>query len=182
MHQEHKELLWELYETYQKALRLATLGRNIPECEIGDIIQDVFVALMDKYGDRFPDWSKAQRKGMLMKIFRNRCNDYFRNLKRHEEISIDAKDADTEAEILRNQIKKDASDVLIKKEELMKIRESILSMTPALRDVALLHLIEGKPREQVCECLKIKDSTCRMRISRVRSILKKLFKEMDQFS
>lgn len=33
MHQEHKELLQELYETYQKALRLAALSKKVPECE-----------------------------------------------------------------------------------------------------------------------------------------------------
>ena len=89
MRQEHKELLRELYETYQKALRLAAFGKKVPECEVDDIIQDTFVAFMDNYGDRFPDWNDAQIKGMLMKIFYNRCNDYFRNKQRHEEISID---------------------------------------------------------------------------------------------
>ena len=29
-------------------------------------IQDTFVAFMDNYGDRFPDWNDAQIKGMLM--------------------------------------------------------------------------------------------------------------------
>ena len=37
MHQEHKELLQELYETYQKALRLAALSKKVPECEVNDI-------------------------------------------------------------------------------------------------------------------------------------------------
>ena len=182
MHQEHKELLQELYETYQKALRLAVLSRNVPECEVDDIIQDTFVAFMDKYGDEFPDWNIAQRKAMLMKILRNRCNDYFRSLKRHEEISMDAEDSDIEAEILRNQIKRDASNGLIEEEELKKIREDILAMTPALREVAILHMVEERPREQVCEILKINDATCRMRISRIRSRITKLLKELNQLS
>lgn len=177
MHQEQKELLQELYETYQKALRLAALSRNVPECEIDDIIQDTFVAFMDKYGDKFPGWNMAQRKGMLMKILRNRCTDYFRRLKRHEEISIDAEDSSTEAEILRNKNEKDVGNGVIEEEELKRIRESILSMTPALREVAILHMIEGRPREQVCQILNISDATCRMRISRIRRRIMKLLKD-----
>lgn len=46
MHQEHKELLQELYETYQKALRLAALSKKVPECEVNDIVQDTFMAFM----------------------------------------------------------------------------------------------------------------------------------------
>ena len=37
MRQEHKELLRELYETYQKALRLAAFGKKVPECEVDEI-------------------------------------------------------------------------------------------------------------------------------------------------
>jgi len=179
MHQEHKELLQELYETYQRALRLAALSKNVPECEVDDIIQDTFAAFIGKYRKDIPDWNAVQRKGMLMKIFRNRCSDYFRSLKRHEEVSIDAEDSEIRAAILRYQEKQDASDALIEKEELKKIHDDIMAMTPALREVALLHMVDGKPRDEVCKTLKISDSTCRMRISRIRKRIKKLLKELD---
>ena len=168
MRQEHKELLRELYETYQKALRLAAFWKKVPECEVDDIIQDTFVAFMDNYGDRFPDWNDAQIKGMLMKILYNRCNDYFRNKQRHEEISIDT---------VQVQEKRDAGSSLIEKEELEMIRKVISDMSPALREVAILHMIEGRPRSQVCKILNINDATCRMRISRIRSRIQKLLKE-----
>lgn len=182
MHQEHKELLQELYETYQRALRLTALGMKVPECEVDDIIQDTFVAFMVKYEDRFPDWNMAQRKGMLMRILKNRCNDYFRSLKRHGEISIDANDSVIEAEILRNRVEEDASKGLIEDEELKRIHEEILSMPQALREVAILYMVEGRPREQVCQILDIKDSTCRMRISRIRERITKLLKKRNQLS
>lgn len=100
MHQEHKELLQELYETYQKALRLAALSKKVPECEVNDIVQDTFMAFMDKYEAKFPVWNIAQQKAMLMRILENRCNDYFRSLKRHEEISIEANELALTAELL----------------------------------------------------------------------------------
>ena len=103
MHQEHKELLQELYETYQKALRLAALSKKVPECEVNDIVQDTFMAFMDKYEAKFPVWNIAQQKAMLMRILENRCNDYFRSLKRHEEISIEANELALTAELLQSQ-------------------------------------------------------------------------------
>lgn len=180
MHQEHKELLRELYETYQRALRLAALSQKVPECEVDDIIQDTFVAFMVKYEDKFVGWNAAQRKGMLMKIFNNRCCDYFRGLERHEEISMDDEESEAMTEILRSQVMRDASSNVLEEEVLKKIREDILAMKPALREVAILHMLEGRPREQVCEMLKINDATCRMRIFRIRSRIKKLLKEWDQ--
>lgn len=180
MHQEHKELLQELYETYQKALRLAALSIKVPECEVDDIIQDTFAAFLDKYESKFPIWNIAQIKGMLMKIFRNRCNDYFRSLKRHGIVSMDAKDLEDKLAVLQNQADQDASKGLIEKERLERIREEILAMSPALQEVAILHMVEGRPRKQVCEILNISDATCRMRISRIRSHFQKFLKEFNE--
>lgn len=179
MHQEHKELLQELYEKYQKALRLAILSKKVPECEVNDIIQDTFMAVMDKYEAEFPVWNIAQQKGMLMRILENRCNDYFRSLKRHEEISIEANELALTAELLQTHGFKDVSSNLIEKEKLEEIRKAILDMTPALREVAILHMVEGRPRDEVCRILGINDSACRMRISRIRRQIEKLLKKRD---
>ena len=183
MHQEQKELLQELYETYQKPLRLAALSTRVPASEVDDIIQDTFVAFMYNYGDEFSEWSVIRRKGTLMRILKNRCYDYFRRLDRHKEVSIDDEDDfQTQMEILESQIKRDVSHNMIEEEELGKIRESIREMSSALRDVAILYMIEGRPRQQVCEILGISDSVCRMRISRIRSYIRNLLKDMDQQS
>ncbi len=179
MHQEHKELLQELYETYQKALRLAALSKKVPECEVNDIVQDTFMAFMDKYEAKFPVWNIAQQKAMLMRILENRCNDYFRSLKRHEEISIEANELALTAELLQSQGIKDVSSDLIEREKLEQIRKAILNMSPALKEVAILHMVEGRPRDEVCKILGINDSTCRMRISRIRRQIAKLLKERD---
>ena len=179
MHQEHKELLQELYETYQKALRLAALSKKVPECEVNDIVQDTFMAFMDKYEAKFPVWNIAQQKAMLMRILGDRCNDYFRSLKRHEEISIEANELALTAELLQSQGFKDVSSDLIEREKLEQIRKAILNMSPALKEVAILHMVEGRPRDEVCKILGISDSTCRMRISRIRRQIAKLLKERD---
>ncbi|MCI9147076.1 MAG: sigma-70 family RNA polymerase sigma factor [Hungatella sp.] len=180
MHQEQKELLQELYETYQKAFRLFVLSMRVPVSEVDDIIQDSFVAFICQYGEEFTDWSTARQKGTLMKILRNRCYDYFRGLQRHKEVSFEAEDIKTQLEILSCQRKQDFTQKVIDEEELSLIRESILAMSQVLQEVAILYMIEGRPREKVCEILNISDSTCRMRISRIRSNIRKMLKERNQ--
>lgn len=114
-----------------------------------------------------------------MRILENRCNDYFRSLKRHEEISIEANELALTAELLQSQGFKDVSSDLIEREKLEQIRKAILNMSPALKEVAILHMVEGRPRDEVCKILGINDSTCRMRISRIRRQIAKLLKERD---
>lgn len=179
MHQKQKELLQELYETYQKAFRLAALSKKVPASEVDDIIQDTFVAFICQYGEEFSDWDLTRQKGTLMKILRNRCYDYFRRLERHKEVSIDAEEPSTQLEILSCQIKQDMSQDLIADEELRIIQENILNMRPILQEVAILYMIEGRPREEVCEILNISDSTCRMRISRIRKYIRELLKKLS---
>jgi len=51
-------------------------------------------------------------------------------------------------------------------------------MKPALREVALLHMVEGRPVKEVCGILSISNPACRMRIMRIRKYLKELLKKM----
>ena len=178
MQQEQKDLLQALYEDYRDSLRLAVLSRGVPECEVDDIIQDTFCAFMRAYKEDALVWNIAQRKGVLMKILINRCADYFRDLKRRRTISMDSKDSDIEYEILRYHVRRDICDILIVNEEIRQIHEEIMKMKPALREVALLHMVEGRPVKEVCEILSISNPACRMRIMRIRKYLKELLKKM----
>lgn len=182
MQQEQKELLQALYREYQGLLRLAALKYGAPESEIDDIIQDTFYALINKYENDFPEWNELQQKAMLMRILLNRCADYFRKVKRLKEISMDSGDSEIEFEILQSQVRRDFCDDLIEKENYREIQEMIKSMSPVLREVALLHMVEGRPVDEVCEHLKISNSACRMRISRIRKYMREQLKDMDQFS
>jgi len=184
MQQEQNDLLQALYEEYQGPLRLAVLKRGVLECEVDDIIQDTFCAFIHAYGKKFLKWNEAQKKGMLMKILLNRCADYYRNQKRTGivSISMDSEDSSAEYEILRNHVRPDICDVLVEKEEIRKIHDLILKMSPALRDVALLHMVEGRPEKEVCEILHISKGACRMRVMRIRKFLKEQLKKLNQSS
>lgn len=180
MQQEEKDLLQALYEENQGLLRLVAVKDEVPECEIDDIIQETFYSFMRAYGTVSLEWNEAQRKGALMRIFKNRCIDYFRLSRKKCGVSIDSGDPNVEYEILRCQISKDICDTLIHREEIRRIHECILEMKPKMCDVAILCLVEGRPVEEVCEILDISGPTCRMRISRIRKYLRKELKKIDQ--
>lgn len=82
MQQEQNDLLQALYEEYQGIFRLMAFKNELPECEVDDIIQDTFFSFMRYYGKKSLKWNESQIKGALMKIFENRCIDYFRRLTR----------------------------------------------------------------------------------------------------
>lgn len=181
MQQEQKDLLQALYEEYQGVFRLMAFKDGLPECEVDDIIQDTFCSFMRSYRKKALKWNDSQRKGALMKIFENRCIDYFRRLTRRGETSIDADDPLMEYHILQYQMGHDICDTLIHREELKRIHECILEMRPKLSQVAVLYMIEGRSVEEVCEILNISSPACRMRISRIRKYLKKELIKMGQF-
>lgn len=181
MQQEQNDLLQALYEEYQGIFRFMAFKNGLPECEVDDIIQDTFFSFMRYYGKKSLKWNESQIKGALMKIFENRCIDYFRRLTRKGETSIDAEDPIMEYHILQYQMRHDICDTLILREELQKIRECIMAMRPKLSQVAVLYMIEGRSVEEVCEILDISSPTCRMRISRIRKHLKKELIKTGQF-
>ena len=82
MQQEQNDLLQALYEEYQGIFRFMAFKNGLPECEVDDIIQDTFFSFMRYYGKKALKWNESQIKGALMKIFENRCIDYFRRLTR----------------------------------------------------------------------------------------------------
>lgn len=182
MQQEQKDLLQELYEENQGLLRRVARKDGVPECEIDDIVQETFYSFMRAYGTMALEWNEAQKKGALMRILKNRCIDYFRVSKKRGGVSMDSDDPILEYELLRFQVRKDICDTLIQREEVRRLHECILEMTPKMCDVAILCLVEGRPVEEVCRILDINSSTCRMRISRIRKLLKKELKKMNQSS
>lgn len=172
MQQEQSDLLQELYEGYQGALRFVANKSGIPYEEIDDIIQDTFCSYIRAYGNKFSDWNDAQRKSVLMRILKNRCTDYFRYIGRYQSVSIDTGNFGEEFQIPDQCIAKDVLEHVADREDLRAIQDCIKEMRPVWRDVAILHFVEGRPIPEVCEILNINAPTCRMRISRIRKYLR----------
>ena len=68
MQQEQKELLQALYEEYESGLRWMAFKRNIPECEVDDMVQETFWKFMDAYKEKALNWDITERKAKLVNI------------------------------------------------------------------------------------------------------------------
>ena len=172
MQQEQKELLQALYEEYESGLRWMAFKRNIPECEVDDMVQETFWKFMDAYKEKALNWDITERKAKLVNILRNCCHDYHRRLKRKGTISTDSESYQTEYGIMKDQMAGDISDNLIADETAARIRQYIDAMKPEWKEVATMFMIEKRPLTEVCEILDISNAACRMRISRIRKYLR----------
>lgn len=182
MQQDHDDLLRELYEGYQGALRYVAYNSGIPHEELDDIVQDTFFAFIRSYSDKMEEWNDTQRKGMLMRILKNRCVDYYRSKKRYVSVSIDTGNFGEEFQVPDQFVDKDVLDYVTDREDLRIIKKCIQEMRPNWRDVAILHFVEGRPVPEVCEILKINGPTCRMRISRIRKYLREQIGDIEKKS
>lgn len=171
MQQEQRELLQTLYEKHEKVLRLVAGGRGLPQEEADDAVQDTFCRFIVAYGEKFALWNERQIKSALMKIMYNRCADYYRDKKRRPDTSIEEYRQEDEYRIIADLVVPDVAEYLMTKEKLLMLREGILTMSPAMRQVAMLCLVESRTVEEACGILKITESACRMRLSRVRKYL-----------
>ena len=149
MQQEQNDLLQELYEGYQGALRFVAHKSGIPYEEIDDIIQDTFYAYFRAYEDKFSEWNDAQRKSVLMRILKNRCTDYFRYKGRYQSVSIDTGNFGEEMQIPDQCVVRDVLEHVTDREDLRAIQDCIKEMRPVWRDVAILVEKDGQLRRFV---------------------------------
>ena len=61
----------------------------------------------------------------------------------------------------------------------MRIREAIKALSPEMQKVAILCLVEERPVAEVSAMLKISESTCRMRICRIRKYLRNCLEQPE---
>ncbi len=172
MQQDANDLLQALYEEYRGTLRVVALKSGIPFDEIDDIIQDTFCAYIRVYRDKLPKWNEAQRIGMLMKILKNRCSDYFRDKKRRLNVSLDSGNFGEELQLLDKYVMKDVLDCVTDQEEIRILQEYIKEMKPDWQEVAILHFVQEKTIPEVSKILNISNAACAMRISRIRKYLR----------
>ncbi len=177
MQQEQRELLQALYESHEGVLRRVAQSKRLPLGEIDDVVQDTFCLFIEAYGEKFALWNDRQIKAVLMKILYNRCADYYREKIRHPDTSFDEYVRRDEYQIITELITPDVGDHLMVKEDVRRIRECIQAMTPAMKDVVMLCMVEGRPIGEVCQILDITEAACRMRLLRARRHLARLAEE-----
>ena len=136
--------------------------------DIEDMVHETIMAYYDNYElDRV---DKEARK-LLAKILYTKWMDSFRRKKYSSRMSLD--NPDDEFLLAENLLDEDTLSKVMDNEIYREIRKKIQELKPAWRDVIMLYVIEGRPIAEVCQILEIRDTVCRMRISRARKCLKK---------
>lgn len=171
MQQKQKELLQALYVEHRGVLRIAAYKYGLSQAEADDAVQDTFCSFMEMYLDNADEWNDRQVKATLMKILRNRCMDYFRSVNRHPKISIQEFMQGNEYRLACESVSADIAGAMAVREDVARLREGVLSMSLEMQAVVVLYMLEERPIEEVCSILNVSESTCRMRICRIRRYL-----------
>lgn len=168
--QQTEDKLQAMYEEYQWTLRKVVRNTGVPYDYIDDVIQETFFAYYSHYS---LDWEPNAKKAMLVRIAKNKSTDYFRKSKHYLSVSMDSDDYRDEMDILTNLVLKDTLDCILEDEACRELYEFLKSLKKDWRNIALLHFVEGRDVVEVAKIEGIKESACRMRISRIRKYIRK---------
>lgn len=161
-------VLDSVYVEYGPVLRVLAVRYGLPYEEVEDIVQETFLA----YFTHYPvDWSSGKMKGMLVRILKNKCIDFWRK-KRPELVVLADGGNNLEYQYQSFLIFKDTLSVILEREERREIWEALKMMRADWLEVFVLYVIQGRPIQEVSEILGISVEACRTRISRGRKYLK----------
>lgn len=148
------EIFSQAYDRYADMLyRIAYLHTgNTAESE--DILQEVFIKLLYN-APRFAD--DEHKKAWLIRVTTNKCRDYLKSSRR--------KDMSLNEEILTNSS--------VEGDKILDIQSKIIGLKDKYKTVVYLFYYEDYSVKQISSCLKVSESTVKMRLKRAREILKK---------
>lgn len=168
------EMFCSIYARYKHMLGVLARRYGVPHDDVEDIVQDTFLAY---YGHYPLTWEDYKMRAMLCRILKNRCVDYLRRRDSHPSTSWDPVKMQTKGEFLDALTGKDALTVLVEREEFREVMDIIGSMKEDWSQVFDLHVIEGRPMEEVSKLLGTTDAACRTRLTRGRKYLKDMMKK-----
>jgi RNA polymerase sigma-70 factor (ECF subfamily) len=172
--------LWQ--ESCAALLRYAKkeLGQTAPTGEAEDIVSDAFELLMIHY-ERYENLTDEQIKSILIRTVRNLAVDAYRRRKRLPvPLSVSEPDGeDAPDSPLRNPENRTPEEIVVSEDNIRRMKAMIRSLTPALRDVLEMRLIEEWTNGEIAEELGIPESVVRQRFSRARKALKNKWEEEE---
>lgn len=172
--------LWQ--ESCAALLRYAKkeLGQTAPSWEAEDIVSDAFERLMIRY-ERYENLTDEQIKSLLIRTVRNLSVDAYRRRKRLPvPLSVSEPDGDDAPDsLLRNPENRTPEEIVVSEDNIRRMKAMIRSLTPALRDVLEMRLIEDRTNGEIAEELGIPEAVVRQRFSRARKALKNKWEEEE---
>ncbi len=169
MQQDKNDLLQEIYDNYQKPLRVLARSFRVPAKDIDDVIQETIIS----YYEHYPlDWPDKSKKAMLGIILKSKSVDYFRK-NRKEWLILDSDEFVEDLEIAAR-FSKDIMGQIINEEIHQDVEAAFAQLKDNMKIPAKLFLVEGIQEKQIAEMLGITPVACRARVSRAKKLLRKI--------
>jgi RNA polymerase sigma-70 factor (ECF subfamily) len=147
------------------------------EDDAADLAQETFVRVYQNRakfdpGQKFTTW--------LYAIASNLVRDRYRWRSRHPQVSLDAENEQTEANLKDNlRATEPAPDEQLQTDErAASVRNAVATLPEDLRQPLILAVYEGLPQSEIAEILKCSIKAVEMRIYRARHHLKAALTEM----
>lgn len=152
----------KLYDKYADMLyRIAYLHTGSAQ-ESEDILQEVFIKMLYNA----PHFSNdTHEKAWLIRVTENKCKDYLKS-SHHSNMSLNE-------EII--------SDKCYEDDKALDIQTKIIQLNDKYKTVVYLFYYEDYSIRQIASCLRLTESTVKMRLRRAREILKKELKDYEEF-
>ncbi len=181
--------LWQEYCAALLRYAKKELGQSSPSGgpygEAEDIVSEAFERLMSHY-ERYENLTDEQIKSILIRTVRNLAVDAYRRRKRlpvplsvSEPDGDDAPDSPPRNPERQQLEERTPEEVVVSEDNIRRMKVMIRSLTPALRDVLEMRLIEERTNREIAEELGIPESVVRQRLSRARKALKNKWEEEE---
>lgn len=162
MSNDNNEIFRQIYDKYADTLyRIAYLHTGSAQ-ESEDILQEVFIKRLYN-APHFTN--ETHEKAWLIRVTSNKCKDYLKS-SRHSNMSLNE-------EII--------SDKSYEDDKAIDIQAKIISLNDKYKTVIYLFYYEDYSVKQIASCLRLTESTVKMRLKRAREILKKELKDYEEF-
>lgn len=143
-----------LAEAYAPSVYRLAYARTGNAADAEDVMQEVFLTLLDKGPERFEDPDHA--KAWLLRVTAQRAADHFRALRRRREAPLD------EAENVPAPAADEPGETL----------SAVLALPPQLRMTVHLHYYEGLSVAETAKVLGVGEGAVKTRLFRARAKLR----------
>lgn len=175
MEQDRDGLFRSIYDRYYRILRTVASREGVPYDELDDVVQEAFLAYYRYYFSE--DRPEEEKKSLLVRIVKNKSYDYFRRCKSRPSSAMDVDDYIRENEENEALIERNILDMLLEKEYYQQIRDCLLEMKPAHREILILMIVQERPTVEVSRMLGISTAACHTRLHRARKELDRKMRE-----
>jgi RNA polymerase sigma-70 factor (ECF subfamily) len=150
-----------LVRRYQQTLYRHALAMVLDRDAAADMVQDAFIRA---YVNLRQCRDRARFRAWLFQTLRHRCLDYLKNAERR------AVRLDDVVEPLLDEADGPGA-VAMRNEVRARVRRALAGLSPALREVFVMHYVDGMPYDTMAELLDVSVSALKMRALRAREAL-----------